>query len=100
MCGSAGGCSIRTWSARPPRADAVHGAVAVERGPLVFCPEQTGPDGGVLDDFVRDTEVPPIRLGQSREGQIARVDPRRASTRLGSRRRGGSRRLRAGGARC
>ncbi|WP_393063228.1 hypothetical protein [Streptomyces sp. LN549] len=41
-----------------PQVDAVRGAVAVERGPLVYCLEQTDLGGGGLDDIVLDTEVP------------------------------------------
>ena len=41
-----------------PRADAVRGAVAIERGPLVYCLEQIDHPGGGLDDIVLDTAQP------------------------------------------
>jgi DUF1680 family protein len=41
-----------------PRADAVRGCVAVERGPLVYCLEGVDHPGGGLDDVVIDTGRP------------------------------------------
>jgi DUF1680 family protein len=41
-----------------PRADAVRGCVAIERGPLVYCLEQVDHPGGGLDDLVIDTAHP------------------------------------------
>ena len=38
-----------------PRADAVRGCVAIERGPLVYCLEQVDHPGGGLDDVVIET---------------------------------------------
>lgn len=41
-----------------PRADALRGCVAVERGPLVYCLEGVDHAGGGLDDIVIDTAGP------------------------------------------
>jgi uncharacterized protein len=41
-----------------PRVDAVRGCVAIERGPLVYCVEQTDHPGGGLDEVVIDTSQP------------------------------------------
>jgi uncharacterized protein len=41
-----------------PRADAVRGCTAIERGPLVYCLEQVDHPGGGLDDVVIDTTRP------------------------------------------
>jgi DUF1680 family protein len=42
-----------------PRVDAVRGCVALARGPLVYCLEQTdAPPGTVLEDLVLDTAAP------------------------------------------
>jgi uncharacterized protein len=41
-----------------PRADAVRGCVAIERGPLVYCLEQVDHPGGGLDDVVIDVTGP------------------------------------------
>lgn len=41
-----------------PRADAVRGCLAIERGPLVYCLEQVDHPGGGLDDVVLDTTRP------------------------------------------
>ena len=41
-----------------PRADAVRGCVAIERGPLVYCLEQADHPGGGLDDVVIDATGP------------------------------------------
>ncbi|MEU4564541.1 beta-L-arabinofuranosidase domain-containing protein [Actinoplanes sp. NPDC023936] len=42
-----------------PRVDAVRGAVAVVRGPVVYCLEQAGvPDGTLLEDLRLDTSAP------------------------------------------
>ncbi len=40
------------------RVDAVRGAAAIERGPLVYCLEQVDHPGGGLDDVVLDTSRP------------------------------------------
>lgn len=45
-------------TAADPRVDAVRGCVAIERGPLVYCLEQTDHPGGGLDDIVLDTTRP------------------------------------------
>ncbi|MFI0723218.1 glycoside hydrolase family 127 protein [Streptomyces sp. NPDC021224] len=45
-------------TAADPRADAVRGCVAIERGPLVYCLEQADQDGGGLDDLVLDLSRP------------------------------------------
>jgi DUF1680 family protein len=42
-------------TAADPRVDAVRGCVAIERGPLVYCLEETDHPGGGLDLFVLDT---------------------------------------------
>ncbi|MEU1124237.1 beta-L-arabinofuranosidase domain-containing protein [Streptomyces sp. NPDC005899] len=41
-----------------PRVDAVRGSVAIERGPLVYCLEQTDHPGGGLDDVTLDATRP------------------------------------------
>jgi DUF1680 family protein len=41
-----------------PRADALRGCVAVERGPLVYCLEGVDHPGGGLDDVVLDPRTP------------------------------------------
>ncbi|NJP48467.1 glycoside hydrolase family 127 protein, partial [Streptomyces sp. PRB2-1] len=46
-------------TAADPRADAVRGCVAIERGPLVYCVEQTDQDGGGLDDIVLAPDAAP-----------------------------------------
>jgi DUF1680 family protein len=43
-----------------PRVDADRGAVALERGPLVYCLEGVDHPGHRLDDVVIDTEVAPV----------------------------------------
>jgi len=45
-------------TAADPRADAVRGCVAIERGPLVYCLEEVDHPGGGLDDMVLDTTRP------------------------------------------
>ncbi|MEV8230233.1 beta-L-arabinofuranosidase domain-containing protein [Streptomyces sp. NPDC079167] len=48
------------WTAADPRADALRGQVAVERGPLVMCLESVDlPDGRDVDTVVADPSVPP-----------------------------------------
>ncbi|WP_034263125.1 glycoside hydrolase family 127 protein [Actinospica robiniae] len=44
-------------TAADPRADAVRGCVAIERGPLVYCVEEVDHAGGGLDRFVLDTST-------------------------------------------
>ncbi|ROQ39782.1 hypothetical protein EDF46_1414 [Frondihabitans sp. PhB188] len=43
------------WTTPDPRIDAIRGTVAVERGPLVLCLEETG---GSVNDVVVDTDEP------------------------------------------
>lgn len=43
-----------------PRIDAVRGAVAVERGPEIYCIESTDIDDGDIATIRLDAEVPPI----------------------------------------
>jgi hypothetical protein len=45
-------------TAADPRVDAVRGCVAIERGPLVHCLEQTDHPSGGLDDVLLDTSAP------------------------------------------
>jgi DUF1680 family protein len=60
-----------TWVLGHPRVDAVRGAVALQRGPLVYCLEQAdAPDGVQLDDLrvltdraVEESESDPIGPG-------------------------------------
>ncbi|RKN37174.1 glycoside hydrolase family 127 protein [Streptomyces hoynatensis] len=43
----------------PPRADALRGCLAIERGPLVYCVERAGhPEGTALDDLRLDPGAP------------------------------------------
>ncbi len=47
-----------------PRIDAVRGCVAIERGPVVYCLEETDlPQGVGLGDVALDTAVPPTGAG-------------------------------------
>jgi hypothetical protein len=49
------------WTFPDPRLDAVRGAVAVERGPLVYCVESVDlPDGFDLDRMAVLTSAPPV----------------------------------------
>jgi DUF1680 family protein len=49
------------WVEADPRVDAVRGALAVERGPLVLCAESADLPGGLDVDAVRvDPSVPPV----------------------------------------
>ena len=43
-----------------PRVDAARGAVALERGPLVYCLEAVDNPGQRLDDIVVDTNAAPV----------------------------------------
>lgn len=46
------------FTAADPRADAVRGCVAIERGPLVYCLEQVDHPGG---DWTTSSSTPPAR---------------------------------------
>jgi DUF1680 family protein len=48
-----------------PRVDAVRGAVALERGPLVYCLEAVDHPGQRLDDLVIDTTRAPVSAQQA-----------------------------------
>jgi hypothetical protein len=66
------------WTAPDPRIDAVRGAMAVERGPVVFCAESVDLPGDTDVDAVRvDTSVPPAdRDGMVVvDGQLAKPEP-------------------------
>jgi hypothetical protein len=55
-----------------PRADAIRGCVAIERGPLVYCLEQADlPAGARLDDVAIDSGSPP--LAHERAGLLGGV---------------------------
>jgi DUF1680 family protein len=57
-------------TAPDPRLDAVHGCVAVERGPLVYCLEEADlPPGTALADITIDASRPPV-VGTERDGTL------------------------------
>ncbi|MGP3964878.1 glycoside hydrolase family 127 protein [Nonomuraea sp. 3N208] len=48
------------WTRAHPRVDALRGCVALERGPIVYCVEQSSlPEGVAIEDLVIDVTVPP-----------------------------------------
>jgi uncharacterized protein len=59
-----------------PRIDAVHGCVALERGPLVYCFEQNDlPEGVALADIVVETAAAPAEAGPVEQlGGVAGVE--------------------------
>lgn len=61
------------WTTAHPRVDAVRGCLALERGPLVYCVEQTDlPDDVAVDDLLVDAATPPRVLDG--DGPAPRVE--------------------------